>query len=69
MLVFFNRGKEEREMTFTIDWAKLKGPGPLVARDALPAGVGELVDNELPVKGNQLTIKLPADDFRLVAVE
>ncbi len=71
MLVFFNRGKEARKMTFTVDWAKLKtqGSGPVVARDALPAGWDELVDNQLPVKGNQLTIKVPAEGFRLLAVE
>ena len=71
MLVFFNRSEEEREMTFTIDWAELKRRGrrPVVARDALPAGWGELVDSELPVKGNQLILKLPPEDFRLVTVE
>ena len=69
MLVFFNRGKEAREMTFTVDWAKLKTPGPVVVRDVLPGGWGELVDNEMPVKGDQLTVKVPAEDFRLLAVE
>ena len=69
MLVFFNRGKEGGKMTFTVDWPSLKGPGPVVARDALPYGWDELVDNELPVQGDQLTIDVPAEDFRLVAVE
>ena len=69
MLVFFNRGKEARKMTFTVDWAKRNGPGPLMAWDALPNGWDELVDNQLPVRGDQLTIKVPAEDFRLLAVE
>ena len=69
MLVFFNRGKEARKRTFTVDWAKLKSPKALVVRDALPDGPGAIVANELPVKGDRLTITVPPEGFRLVGVE
>jgi hypothetical protein len=69
MLVFFNRGKEPQKMTFTIDGPKLHARQTLEVRDALPVGWDELVDNELPVQGDQLTIILPAEDFRLVSVQ
>ena len=69
MLVFFNRGKETREMTFTVDWKKLRARTPATARDVFPLGWDELVDNPLPVHGDKLTVKMRAEDFLLVAVE
>ena len=68
MLVFFNRGKEARKMDFGVDWSRLKARQPLEVRDALPDGWDELVDNDLPVEGDQLTVSVPAEGFLLVSV-
>ena len=69
MLVFFNRGQEARSMNFTMDWKQLGARAPAVVRDVFPLGWDELVDNPLPVHGDQLTVRLPAEDLKLLTVE
>jgi len=68
MLVFFNRAREARKMTFTVQWSRLNARQPVEARDAFPAGWDELVDNDLPVQGSQLTVNVPAEGFLMVSV-
>ena len=60
---------QRRELTFKIDFARLQTSGPVVVRDVHPPDWGEFIDSELPVDGDQLTVKVPAQDFRLLAVK
>jgi hypothetical protein len=69
ILAFFNRGKETREMTFSVDWQELRAGNPATARDIFPLGWDELVENPLPVRGDQLTVRMRAEDMMLVSVE
>ena len=69
VLVFFNRGTESREMTFTVDWKKLGARKHAIVRDVFPLGWDELVENPLPVNGAQLTVKMRAEDSMLLTVE
>lgn len=74
LLVVVNQDKEQaREVTFTVDWEKLKSAGELVVRDVFPGGDAlggwlTLIDNDIPIDGACMTLKVRPDNFRIIAV-
>ena len=72
LIVVCNLAERPQRITLDVDWAGLKSPGPLEVVDALPAGWDELIDWDIPLDGNTMTLELAPISrgycFRLIRV-